>query len=75
MLAADHLEPLDAIVRAVDGRYRCRAVSDDGGVLCVEVVQDRDEVPTAGEVVMTRFTTATDFVFADRGTPVQIRRG
>ncbi len=75
MLGADHLEPLDAIVRAVDGRYRCRTVSDDGGELCVEVVQDTDEVATADEVLLTRFTTATDFAFADRGTPVEIRRG
>ncbi len=75
MLRADHLEPLDAIVRAVDGRYRCRTVSDDGDELCVEVLQDEDEMATADEVLLTRFTTATDFAFSDRGTPVEIRRG
>ncbi len=75
MLRPDRLEPLDAIVRAIDPRYRCRPLSDDGGALCVEVVRDRDEAPTAGEVVVTRFSTATDFVFEDRGTPVAIRRG
>ncbi len=75
MLRSDHLEPLDAMVGAIDPRYRCRPVSDDGGVLCVEVVRERDETPTADEVVLTRFSTATGFVFEDRGTPVAIRRG
>jgi hypothetical protein len=75
MLDADHLDPLDAMVRAVDGRFRCEALSDDGGGLTVEVVRDEIEAPLADEVVLTRFSSGTDFVFKDRGTPVEIRRG
>jgi hypothetical protein len=75
MLDADHLGPLNAIVRAVDARLRCEAVSDRGGELTVEVVSDGTEAPEAEEVVLTRFSTGTDFVFENRGTPVEIRRG
>jgi hypothetical protein len=75
MLDADHLGPLNAIVRAVDARLRCEAVSDRGDELTVEVVTDETEAPEAEEVVLTRFSTGTDFVFENRGTPVEIRRG
>jgi hypothetical protein len=75
MLDADHLGPLNAIVRAVDARLRCEAVSDRGGELTVEVVTDGTEAPEAEEVVLARFSTGTDFVFENRGTPVEIRRG
>ena len=75
MLDADHLGPLNAIVRAVDGRLGCEARSDRSGELTVEVVTDETRAPEAEEVVLTRFSTGTDFVFEDRGTPVEIRRG
>ncbi len=75
MLSADHLEPLDAIVQALDRRFRCEALSDDGSGLAVEVVLGDTEAPVANEVVLTRFSTGADFVFEDRGTPVEIRRG
>jgi hypothetical protein len=75
MLDADHLGPLNAIVRAVDGRFRCEAHSSDGDRLNVVVVMDDEEAPLADEVVLTRLSTGTDFAFEDRGTPVEIRRG
>jgi hypothetical protein len=75
MLDADHLGPLNAIVRAVDARLRCEPVSNRGDELTVEVVVDDTESPEAEEVVLTRFSTGTDFVFENRGTPVEIRRG
>ena len=74
-LDADHLGPLNAIVRAVDARLRCEALSDRSGELTVEVVTEETEAPEAEEVVLTRFSTGTDFVFENRGTPVEIRRG
>jgi len=74
-LDGEHLDPLNAIVRAVDPRFRCEALPDDGGGLRVEVVTDEAEAPLAEEVVLTRFSTGSDFVFVDRGTPVEIRRG
>jgi hypothetical protein len=39
------------------------------------VVTDEPRAPEAEEVVLTRFSTGTDFVFENRGTPVEIRRG
>jgi hypothetical protein len=75
MLDAEHLGPLNAIVRAVDPRLRCEAVSNRGDELTVEVVVDETEAPEPEEVILTRFSTGTDFVFENRGTPVEIRRG
>ena len=52
-LDAGHLDPLNAIVRAVDARFRCEALPDDGGGLRVEVVTDDADAPLAEEVVLT----------------------
>jgi hypothetical protein len=38
-------------------------------------VTEETPAPEAEEVVLTRFSTGTDFVFENRGTPVEIRRG
>ena len=70
MLDADHLGPLDAIVRALDDHLGCEPVSDDGSGLVVEVVRGAEPVPASGDVLLTRFSTGAAFVFEDRGTPV-----
>jgi hypothetical protein len=76
LLDADHLEPLDAIVGAVDRRLFCAVVSDDAGELVVEVVLGPDERPVPDDVRLTEFSTGADFAFTDRGTPVVLgRRG
>jgi hypothetical protein len=75
LLDADHLEPLDAIVGAVDRRYRCLAVADGPDELVVEVVRGDDELPVPDDVRLTRFSTGADFAFTDRGTPVVLRTG
>jgi hypothetical protein len=72
MLDADHPEPLDAIVRAVDPRYRCVPLDDAGG-LTFEVVIDDNPAPLAGEVELARVSTGALFEFEDRGTPVVVR--
>ncbi len=74
MVDGHHLGPLDSIVQAVDRRFRCEARSDDGEQLVVEVVRSDTEAPTPGEVTLTRFSTGADYVFEDRGTPVELRR-
>jgi hypothetical protein len=74
MIDADHLGPLDAIVQAVDRRFRCHAVSDDGSGLDVEVVRTDTESPVPEDEVLARFSTGADFTFEDRGTPVVLRR-
>jgi hypothetical protein len=73
LLSADHLEPLDAIVREVDPRFRCEVTSDGGGSLEIEVVMDDEPAKVADAVVMTAFSTGTDFAFAERGVPVEVR--
>jgi len=74
LLGADHLEPLDAVVGAVDRRLRCTVVSDDASGLVVEVVSGPDERPVPDDVRLTEFSTGADFAFTDRGTPVVLGR-
>ncbi len=73
MLDADHLGPLDAIVRALDDRFRCEPLSDDEAGLVVEVVRGAGPVPESDDVLLTRFSTGAAFAFEDRGTPVELR--
>src|SRR5207249_11420633 len=56
LLDEEHLEPLDAIVRTVDPRYRCvpRGRSDD---IAFEVVLDDVPAAVAGEVELARIST------------------
>jgi len=75
MLGSDHLEPLGVMVRAIDPFLRCQAVSDDGRELVVDVVRGDTQVPDSDDVALTRFSTATQFAFEDRGTPVQLTPG
>lgn len=72
MLDADHPEPLDAIVRAIDARFRCEPIDSSSGV-AFEVVMDDVAAPVAGEVELARISTGATFAFADRGTPVMVR--
>jgi len=72
MLDGEHLAPLDAMVRAIDPRLRCEAISD-GDALVVEVVLGDGEVPESDDVVLTRFSTGVTHQFESRGTPVEIR--
>ncbi len=72
LVDADHLEPLDALLRGVDARLRADVLSSSDEELVVEVVTDDEPAPEASEVALTRFSTGADFAFADRGTPVEI---
>jgi hypothetical protein len=74
LLDTDHLEPLDAIVGAVDRRLSCVVVSDGAAELVVEVVLGQDERPVPDDVRLTEFSTGADFAFTDRGTPVVLGR-
>jgi hypothetical protein len=71
-LDAEHVAPLDAIVRAIDARYRCDPLADENG-LTFEVVLDDVAAPEADEVQLARISTGSTFVFHDRGTPVSLR--
>jgi hypothetical protein len=73
LIDAEHLEPLDALVRGVDPHLRCEALeAADGGELIVEVVRGEEPAPEAEEVALARFSTGADFTFEDRGTPVAL---
>lgn len=75
LLDADHLEPFDAIVGAVDRHYRCLVVEDSPDELVVEIVMGDDEVPVPDDVRLTEFSTGAGFAFTDRGTPIVLRTG
>ena len=72
LLDADHLDPVDAIVRAIDPRYRCEPL-DDGEALAFEVVLGDAPARESGDVGLTRISTGAAFAFGDRGTPVELR--
>jgi hypothetical protein len=72
VLDADHLGPLDAIVRVLDDHLRCEPVSDDGDALVVEVVRGDAPVPESDAVILTKFSTGATFAFEDRSTPVAL---
>ncbi len=74
LVDADHLAPLDAIVRAIDPHLHCEGVSD-GDALVVEVARGEVESGIPDEVALTRFSTGATFSFEDRGTPVELRTG
>ena len=75
LLVADHLEPLDAIVGAVDrqsaGVPSCPTTTPDSSSRSSWV---RDERPVPDDVRLTEFSTGADFTFVDRGTPVVLGR-
>ena len=73
LLEEGHLEPLDAIVLAVNPRLRCEVLVSTEAELVIEVVQGVDERPTSQDVRLTEFSTGADFAFEERGTPVEIR--
>ncbi len=73
MVDADHLGPLDAIVQAVDRRFRCQVVSDDDTALDVEVVETDTEAVVPEDEVLARFSTGAEFAFEARVTPVELR--
>jgi hypothetical protein len=73
LIEADHLEPLDAIVLAVDPRLHCVVLSDGDDELVVEVVRGAVERAKDDDVRLTEFSTGSDFTFVERGTPVEIR--
>jgi len=74
LLDAGQLEPLDAIVGAVDRRLHCVVVSEDAAELVVEVVRGEQERPVPDDVRLTEFSTGASFAFSDRGTPVVLSR-
>ncbi|MBF6170188.1 hypothetical protein [Nocardia blacklockiae] len=72
LLDAEHLEPVDAMVRAVNPRFTARPRAADDATLTVEITTAAAPFKEAPEVAITRFSTGADFAFADRGIPLPL---
>ncbi len=73
LLATGVTEPLDAIARAVDPRFRFELRPGADDVATAVLVRDDEPHAVAEAVVMAGFSTGADFIFVDRGVPVEIR--
>ena len=67
LLDADHLEPLQAILHAVDPHLHARVTSSTDEALELQI--DRQDVPAdeASQVQIARISSGANFSFADRG--------
>ncbi|WP_067825578.1 hypothetical protein [Nocardia inohanensis] len=72
LLDADHLEPLDALVRGVNPRFRSRLRKAEDCALTFEIGLADHAFPEAVEVTITRFSTGAAFTFTDRGIPLPL---
>ena len=72
MIDAEHLGPLNALVRGVSPRFAVRVVEETDTALTVEVVTGEPPAKEAPEVALTRFSTGADFAFTDRGIPLPL---
>ena len=67
LLDAQHLDPVQAILNAVNPRLRVAATAQTDDVLELAVTVGDDLHADFGEVQMTRISTGAAFVFDDRG--------
>ncbi|WP_226435661.1 hypothetical protein [Rhodococcus yananensis] len=69
---ADHLDPLDALVRGVDTHFTSRVVAETEDALVVDVVRTPEPAREHADVAITRFSSGAAFVFEDRGIPLPL---
>ncbi len=72
MIDADHLDPLQALVRGVNPRFVATVVEHDDDALTVEVRMGEKPFKESTEVAITRFSTGAAFEFTDRGIPLPL---
>lgn len=72
LVDSGHLGALDALVRGVDAHFSVRLESETPDALVVGVVREDTPAKECPEVAVTRFSSGTDFVFADRGIPLPL---
>jgi hypothetical protein len=72
LLGPDRLAPLDAILYAVDPVLHAEVLRSDDDVLEIAVVRGEAAAGELPEVQMTRFSTAADFVLAERRTVLPV---
>lgn len=67
LIDADHLEPLQAILHAVDPYLHARVTAQSAELLELHVERTSSSSAEPAEVQVTRFSTGASFVFAERG--------
>ncbi|MET9492233.1 hypothetical protein [Nocardia sp. NPDC006630] len=72
LLDADHLEPLNALVRGVNPRFRAEVRAADDRALTIEIGLAATPFPEVSEVAITRFSTGAAFDFTDRGASLPL---
>lgn len=66
LLDADHLEPLNAMVRGVNPLFDARVVTADETEIVFEIVAAATAFRELPEVAITRLSTGPEFSFAER---------
>ncbi|MFC9994811.1 hypothetical protein [Nocardia sp. NPDC127526] len=72
LLDAEHLDPLNALVRGVNPRFEVRVRAADADALTIEIGSAAAPFPEAAEVAITRFSSGAAFTFTDRGAPLPL---
>jgi hypothetical protein len=72
LLADGQLDPVDAILHAVDPALRAEVTRSDDDVLEVRVVRGEPMAAELPEVQLTRFSTGAAFVLAERRTVLPV---
>ncbi|CAM3066041.1 hypothetical protein [Skermania piniformis] len=72
VLDATHLEPIQAMARGLDPRYRAETLDDSADALTIGLRLGEQPYPESGEVAITRFSTGAEFQFTDRGIPLPL---
>ncbi|WP_378742499.1 hypothetical protein [Nocardia brasiliensis] len=67
LIDAEHLAPVDAMVRGVNPRFTAQAVDSGDDELTVEITCADQPFRESSEVALTRFSTGAAFAFTDRG--------
>ncbi|MDI9915540.1 hypothetical protein [Rhodococcus sp. IEGM 1379] len=72
LIDADHLEPLQALVRGVNPHFTVRVNSDTPAGLHIAVDIAEDPAPECVEVAITKVSSGAGFAFQDRGIPLPL---
>jgi hypothetical protein len=72
LLDADHLQPVEAILHAVDPALHVEVIRSDDDVLELRIVRGAPVEAELAEVQLTRFSTAASFVLAERRTVLPV---
>ena len=72
LVDAEHLEPLDALIRGVNPRFQTSVVDSSDDALTVSITTAETPFREAVEVAITRISTGAAFTFTARGAPLPL---